>query len=397
VCSLIFVANLVLMAALAGVHTPAAAQSPPSDRAGLPRHAPGDNASLISQRLPRVIYQGGPFLRHPRIVTITFRGDDPRLVARLEQFGDTITRSNWWRAVTDGYCAKVGDCIGEGRPGPHVRLDEELPATINAARVEALLEREVAAKRFGPLDRDELLLVYLPEGVSLADAFVPRYCAGGPRAYHSALRSSESKVPFAVLPRCGDEAELTSTASHEILEATTNSDPSARGFAFVQDSATLGFTAAGREPVDPCGLLTMDDHRTLADGFIVQRAWSNKAASQGRDPCIPSRGTRPYVALVPHQSTVRLAQEGQSITITLEAAADQPAPAWAVSAFDLTGCQDQKQYVDLSLDKSKVTAGETVNLTITVRQRSAKQLCVVGIVSTLGVHSYMWPLAVVMR
>jgi hypothetical protein len=344
-----------------------------------------------------VVYQGGPFLRHPRIVTITFQGEDPQLVTRLAQFGDKITRSDWWRTVTAGYCTKAGDCVGEGRPGLHVQLDEELPATINAAGVEALLEREVKARRFGPLDRDELLLVYLPKGVSLADAFVPRYCAGGPRAYHSALRSGRGKVPYAVLPRCGDEAELTSVASHEILEATTNPDPSSRGFAFVQDSSTLGFTAAGREPVDPCGLLTMDGHRALADGFVVQRAWSNNAASLGRDPCVPSSGRRPYLALVPRQSTIRLAQEGQSITVTLEAAAEHSVPAWAVSAFDLTGYQDQKKYVDLSLDKSRVATGETASLTITLRQRGAKRLCIVGIVSTLGTHSYMWPLAVVMQ
>jgi hypothetical protein len=52
----------------------------------------------------------------------------------------------------------------------------------------------------------------------------------------------------------------------------TNPDPAARGFAFTTTSATAGFTAAGVEPVDPCGLLTRNAHQATDDGFTVQRA-----------------------------------------------------------------------------------------------------------------------------
>jgi hypothetical protein len=81
------------------------------------------------------------------------------------------------------------------------------------------------------------------------------------------------------MPRCSGEAELTAAASHEIVEATTNPDPARRGFAFVQSSLNLGFTAAGVEPADPCGLITMDRHWMSESGFTVQRAWSNRAAA----------------------------------------------------------------------------------------------------------------------
>lgn len=141
----------------------------------------------------------------------------------------------------------------------------------------------------------------------------------------------------------------------------------------------------------------MDGHRTVESGFVVQRAWSNRAASLGREPCVPARAGRPYIALVPRQPAVRVTQEDGSATITLDAAADRPVPAWAVSAFDMTGYQDREQCVEVSLDRTKVAAGQTANLTITVRKRNARRLCVVGIVSTLGVHSHTWPVAVVMR
>ncbi len=71
-------------------------------------------------------------------------------------------------------------------------------------------------------------------------------------------------------------------------------------------------------------------------------------------------------------------------------------PTWAVSAFDLTGHQDGNRHVDLSLDRATVAAGETANLTVTRRSRNPRKQAIVGIVSSVGVHSYMWPLAVTM-
>jgi hypothetical protein len=356
-----------------------------------------ETASFIAQRLPRIEDRGGPFLRHPRIVTITFEGDDAEIVSRLEQFGQQITHTPWWRAVTEGYCRLASDCIGEGRAGAPVRLKEALPEQVHAVDIAALLTREANRGRFDPLDPDTLLLVYLPAGVTLRDAFVPRYCAGGARAFHRALRFATRTIPYAVMPRCSGEAELTAAASHEIVEATTNPDPSRRGFAFAPSSLNLGFTAAGVEPVDPCGLITRDRHWMSESGFTVQRAWSNRAATRGNDPCVPATSERAYVALVPQQSTVRLTKLGESVQVTVQAASDRPVAAWGVAAIDMWGSRDHRQYLEVALDRSRVTAGETVTLTITLRQRPSQDICLVGLVSTLGETSYVWPVAVVCR
>lgn len=387
---------LLLCLLAAGLHPHAFAQTAPHGRAPSLSSLEATNGGLIARRKPRVTYHGGPYLRRPRVVTVTFKGDDPTLVSRLEHFGAIITRTRWWREVTQGYCAH-GDCIGEGRPGTRARLEEVLPDKVRDVDVEALLAREAEAGRLGPLDSDTLLITYLPAGVALSDAFVPRYCDGGPRAYHRAFKLGRLQVAYAVMPRCGAETELTATASHEILEATTNPDPSARGFAIEGTSANAGFTAAGVEPVDPCGLITMDKHRTLASGFVVQRAWSNRQASLGRDPCVPTGGRGAYIALIPRQPVVRLTREGESATITLDSAADQPVGAWRVSAFDLTGRHDREPCVEVSLDRTNIAAGQTANLTITIRKQNARRLCVVGLVSTLGDHSSTWPVAVITR
>src|SRR5689334_13957013 len=97
------------------------------------------NGELIASRLPRAEFRGGAFIRHPRVVTITFAGDDPQLVARLQRFGSTIARTPWWRMVADGYCARPGDCVGEGQGGTSVVLDEVLPQDVHAVELSAIL------------------------------------------------------------------------------------------------------------------------------------------------------------------------------------------------------------------------------------------------------------------
>jgi hypothetical protein len=356
-----------------------------------------EGSTLITARLPRVEYRGGPFVRTPRVVTVTFRGDDAALVARLARFGDVITRTAWWRAVTDGYCAEAGDCIGDGAGARHVELDATLGADVHANDVAALLERAAGDGRFGVLDADTVLMVYLPAGVALRDAFVPRYCGAGPRGLHRALRLPSGAVALAILPRCGDEAVLTATASHELLEAVTNPDPARRGFAFVPSSAHAGFTAAGVEPVDPCGILTGGARTTTDSGFTVQRAWSNGAAARGDDPCVPSPDEGPYLALVPDAPTLRLRAPGERATVTLTAAADGPTGTWTIAGSDLAGAQDGTRYVDVALDRTTVRPGDVVVLTVTAVRMAPKERTVVGVVSTLDGASFLWPIAIVMR
>ncbi len=378
-----------LLLLTAGLRASADAQTAGSIGAGWS----ADN-NLIARSLPRVAYRGGPFIRHPRIVTITFNDEDPKLVQRLGQFGDSITRTHWWREVTADYCA-YGACIGEGRNGSNLQLAENLAPSLSDLDIEKLLRTSAEHSRLGPLDADTLLLVYLPSGVTLSDAFFPHYCADGPRGFHRALRFRNQQIAYAVIPRCGAEADLTATASHEIIEATTNPDPSAHGFAFEQSPGNAGFTAAGVEPVDPCGMITMNHHRMVESGFIVQRAWSNSAASRGHDPCSPADGATPFLALVPSQSAIRVTRSDPSKTISVTAAADRGAPTWNVTAIDMEAHAGKAPCFDVTLDRAQISSGETANLTITLHDQNAHKRCVVGLVSTIQDKTYLWPLIVV--
>jgi len=374
-----------------------ASSSVPRPVGSHPRPPDAADGGLLSRKLPRIEYRGGPFVRHPRVVTISFTNDDAKLVGRFEQFGAMITRSSWWHTVTEGYCAENEDCIGEGVGAAAVHLDKKLPAKVTDRDVEAILLESARSGRFGRVDASSLLVTYLPKGVDLSDATTPKFCGGGPRGYHRAMDLDGVRVPFAILPRCGEEAELTGTASHEILEATTNPFPLERGFAFVSGPDLSGFGEAGLEPVDPCGLTMMDTHWTTESGFVVHRAWSNREAWRAHDPCVPSRPEIPYVMLVPRAGGLRVAKEGDSASLSLDATSDRPISQWAVSAMDLSGYQDHEQYLEVTLDKSTVAPGDSVGLTVTFKKRHPLRRALVAVVSTVGVHSRMWPLYVTMR
>lgn len=374
---------MALAAALTGCFAGAPAPSP------LP--APG---GVLAERLPRIEYLGGPVLRHPQVVTITFEGDEPALVSRLERFGSLIAQSSWWREVVAGYCITPDDCIGVGSPAAPAHLTDELPEVVSDLDVEEILFRALLRGDLGEVGDDSLLTVYLPAGVGLRDAMYPAYCDGGPRGYHSALRSGSDVVAYAVIPRCGGETELTSTASQEILEATTNPDPSARGFALQPSGAGAGFSLSGVEPVDPCGLITMDHHQTTEQGFAVHRAWSNRAAGLGLDPCVPARGPGTYRALIPREPTVILLS-GETVAKTTLDAVSGAGGRWSVSASEIPG--HGEPCLTVGLDSSHVESGDTVTLTITARPQAARDLCFVALISTDGVTSTLWPLPVRIR
>lgn len=350
------------------------------------------NGDLIARHLPRLEYHGGPFIRRPRVVTITFADDDPSLVRHVERFGAAVARTSWWRSVTADYCVESRGCIGTGRDARAVRLDDALPEDLHAVDLTARVARHADAGDFGALDDETALLVYLPPRVRLHDAFVPRYCGEGPHAFHRPLRLATGRAAVAVMPRCGDAAALTGTASHELLEMVTNPDTADRGFAFLRSGVTAGFTAAGLEPADPCGLVATDD-TLVADGFAVRRAWSNRAARRGHDPCAPTSRRRPFVALVPREPGVRLRRGDAPVAIALTAAADRPVSPWLVRVAGV-GSGDAPTCVDAVLDATTVGTGQTVSLTLTRRPDSASGLCVVRLLSTLHGRTSAWPVSV---
>lgn len=356
--------------------------------------APGNG--LIADRLPRVTHHGGRFLRSPRLHTVTFLDDDPTIVTALERFGEAIGMTEWWESAVGGYCAGTDDCVGRLRTGRPLRLDDRLDGQVTDATIEGSLHDAIDAGRLGPIDDNTLVVVYLPPDVEFGDARHPRYCGAGPRALHQTLRRPGTVVPYAVVPRCGDLDQVTISASHEILEATTNPEPANRGFGIAGDADGLPFTYGGAEPADPCRLLTTSPMWREA-GFALHRVWSNQAAERGTDPCGPQFPERPYRALVPAAPAVRMTEPGEDATIVLQAASDRPVSPWSIMAVELSGREPRPGFVDLALDRSVVASGDAATLTVTLRRTRGREPIVIALLSTDGDQTDMWPVAVITR
>jgi hypothetical protein len=169
------------------------------------------------------------------------------------------------------------------------------------------------------------------------------------------------------------------------------------GFALDRGSASGGFTAAGAEPAGPCGLITDRQPQINVNGVALHRVWSNRAAASGHAPCQPAPAGQPYLALVPEQPTIRLANVGDTATIGLQAFSDQSVPSWGVSVQDLTESEQHRHYLDLSLSVKAVTSGQRPTLTFTLREIPPGQRATVALRSTFAGHTDVWPLAVMMR
>jgi hypothetical protein len=351
-----------------------------------------DDRAALAAALPRVDFAGGPFLRRPQLLTITFAGDDPAVVSELESFAFAIGASSWWSDVFAERCAAPGDCVRSPVEPRAIRAATRFPPQVHAVDVEAWLAAAAARGSLGPLTADALALIYLPAGTALTDALSGRYCAGGPRAYHRALTVGTGRLAFAVIPRCGDLDATTMTASHEIVEAVTNPDPARPGFRMAASPIFVGFRAAGAEPADSCGSAFRAGGTTrLSGGWAVHPAWSNEAAATGTDPCVPA-ANRPYVAFVPREPRVRLTTDGHA-DVWLDARADRAASAWVVAAVELTPVRASPA-LSLSLDRTMVGPGAVGRLTIRAHGPFDAPR-VVALVSTHdGVRS-AWPLLVV--
>src|SRR5438128_1043060 len=96
---------------------------------GMAEIHPANVAAAATYPQAQLFDPEGAVLTAPKIVTVSFASMDPALRTHVEQFDDVITTTPWWTAVTDGYCAPAGSCVGKGVAGGHVTLNETPAAT----------------------------------------------------------------------------------------------------------------------------------------------------------------------------------------------------------------------------------------------------------------------------
>ncbi len=312
---------------------------------------------------PKVTFGNGPLITAPKIVTVTFPGDS--MTAPLQTFGDQLTASAYWQTITSGLCGNGSTCIGAGTgswaqagaaPGasyvdyPGGTAPAGQPANTLQPYLQSLISALPASQQ---PTADTLYVFYFPTSTTLSlDGQASCAAFGG---YHNSMMVGAQQVYYAIVPECSPSdagphltvlEETTFAASHEVLEAATDSlIPGSQGGRptgyyideLLQSSYPWLYMGDG-ELADLCvDQLGFGQDETTEGGFTVQRTWSIANAAAGDlDPCVPSNG-KVYFNAFPTVSAVIVSAVGASTTFEVDALALGNEPEWTVAIEDLTG------------------------------------------------------------
>jgi hypothetical protein len=410
--------------------------------------------------MPQVINSGGPVVSSPRVVPVTFTSDAS--AAAVATFIEQLAGSPYWSVATAEY--GVGPLVA----APPVQLDETPPAVESQQVVEEWLRSKLKSASGFPQPTDETIYA----------VFNPNGPIEGPRGFHGDFAlPSGSIVSYAVVRTDVPIDTITSNASHELAEAAT--DPRAstdaawsdldvdhRGWELLANAGSGFAGRSGGEIGDVCQVLIQpwrpaltvppfpappwSAPRVSVAGIDheVQRVWSNRAALEKHDPCVPF-GMSPYfnAAVVPpdvvtatdfagNQFTTRGVHlpVGHTRTIELDLYSDVPTEPWSLAVLDQTSyevtCQvslpalptpfpldamapnnvlpppsvltppsaSPSQCTDptvaSSLDRDAGKDGDKIQLTLTQRASAPNGTHFLIITNTLGDAETVWPLIV---
>lgn len=362
-----------------------------SDEAGVVRDLPPDAAGSVEaaprfapaehRPWPQLVPPGGDggaghVLAPMTLVTILAANDT--LASDLFAFSDASIASAWWHAVGDEYG------VGAAEKSMHVTgaaIDHDLTAQEIATYIDQT-RADAGAGAPAP-NGHTLYLLYMPAPYVATGASSTAYHATYP--YGVAGLGDGLAVVSRVSPEAAGSTldELTERASHEIIEAATDT---VRGWHLPRGSATPWADADASiwrsiqpgtvENGDLCELSHLRE--PLTSGFMYQRSWSNEAATLGGDPCVPAR-TEPYFNVTVGKDWYSIAP-GQSIDIPFSGWSTAETDPWLVNAGANHG---RGALADLALK-----AGLTLHTTLgigTVGKCGARQGVNNGVQGTLSV------------
>jgi hypothetical protein len=338
---------------------------------------------------PQVVSAGGPVLSTPVFVPIFFSNDSDSSapVSQIEMFYENIGASAYWQATA---------AYGVGAPASPVtpvNLTEAAPTMIDDTYADGgspltdWLLNDINAGKIPQPQAQTIYAIHYPLTTTVtADGTTSCTDFGG---YHSDIQTATALISYAVMPRCtmmgqSDLAVLTETASHELVEASTDPYPDyAPAYSEVDsdhifwDEGDSGSEIADQCENDPEAYVQFSDFP-----FVVQRFWSNAAANQGHDPCVPEYTGGVYFNAVPvlpdtvafNYGGEPLETEGVNIavgsskTIPLYLYSDDPtAGSWDVAVYDFSQYYlGGSALLTFSLSSSSGGNGDVINLTITV-------------------------------
>lgn len=347
----------------------------------------------------QIVNRGGMVLESPEIVTVTWTTDANE--ASLEEFGDKLGASSYWKEVLADY--GVGPATsGASR---HVRVSTALPAAMEVMDLETWLGQELQNPAGGwpAWDAQTLYVLYVPTTTHLTSGGVD--VCGSDAAQHSEIMVANHAVTYVFVDEsCNGKLSVldgaTRAASHGIIEDVTDPYPYS-GAAFAGfDSAHLAWSLLEgdeNEVGDICKTYSDAVFTGPSDlPYALQRMWSNKSGGAGHSPCVP-QSAEPYFNATPvGQETLDVVvgsaqmpvsalgyriPVGSSKTFDVAYYSDAPTGLWNLTAFEGngvtapsashltlavahgTGANGQRDQVTVKVD-SAPAAGNAILLTL---------------------------------
>ncbi|HEY3820220.1 MAG TPA: hypothetical protein VGL81_23810 [Polyangiaceae bacterium] len=318
----------------------------------------GSGSQATHGNPPVVSNLGGPVLRSPTVVTFTFQ--DTANAAALQAFGATIGSTPWFAEVLHDYTTTTSTPVGlsvaiaanadatyvdNGGVGLDGGAGAGSGTDLNAFMNQAIANA-VTAKTIPAPDGNTVYMFYFPSTTTITGFVGPSCQAYGGYHFNQVYADGKTPIYYAILPDCaaGSPYELeavTVDASHELAEAVSDPAPNT-GWSL----DTSPYPDAGTTPIefrnDPwlsLGYGEIADNCAenaplmLDGGTVVQRIWSNSAATGGHDPCVPAPAGETYFNASPDKA-IYVANVGDTITVDVTPFSDVARSSWQLDAVD---------------------------------------------------------------
>jgi hypothetical protein len=283
---------------------------------------------------PTIPDHGGHTLHPVRIVSVM--AEDEPFASELTDLGDAIAAGTWFTSFASEYGVQgtpthvviKGAHVAAGTSFTQAKMNEYIAATI------------AAASPSPSPDGRTVYVLYLPPGTMMTvNGVADSGCVRLP--YHTAYGTLGDGM--AAMNRCQNAYpslldKLTTVAAHEIAEAATDSSPTANpAWEMWVTQATHPWLSNIWNGVEGGRSAEIGDlcryTRVVENGLSVQRIFSNAAAQNGGDPCVPVLAV-PYFNVTPDPATRGWLQvsAGASIDVALTGWSTAPTSDWLVEA-----------------------------------------------------------------
>ena len=336
-----------------------------------------DGFSLGANQPQVLLTTPGAVLSTPSVVAITYENDPFR--ADAEKFLTQYAASSAWPAQTSEYG------VGALTVATPIHLGVDAPAALSDDEVKAMLIDHVTGTNpaWGPLDPQRTYQFYIPETVAFTQpGGAP--CCSSYLGYHAQVDIGATSLSYEIVCECPSAPieDLTSTASHEIVESVTDPYPYSRpGYAGPSDDyAIFTYVSVAGEVGDLCNGTYTGTYQPADMDYTISRSYSNAAAAAGHDPCV-AEPTSPYFQTVPylpdtlHPMAYAFGPErglkvavGHTHTVHFKVFSEDPSLDFTLKVVDINSLPQyaRKPLLSFAAPPATVHAGDEVAIQVTV-------------------------------